>query len=135
MEWTIEFGGMPQDVTITTSGPASAEGLLGFVRDLVADRRFRPGMSILVDHLAVDPTPLTGADIRAQAQLVVELDELLGPCHVAIVVPNALAFGYARMYELHAAETQIHSHVFYSRAEGERWLETAPGERRAPRSA
>ena len=28
VEYTFEFGGEPQDVTITTSGHASAEGLI-----------------------------------------------------------------------------------------------------------
>jgi hypothetical protein len=129
VQHTIEFDGSPQDVTITTSGAASREGLIAFVRDLVDDPRFRPGMSILVDHLAIDATTLEGADVRSQAEVVVELEERLGPCHVAIVVPTPLAFGYARMYELHAAETQIHSRVFYSRDEGLAWLAAhAPSE-------
>jgi hypothetical protein len=125
--YTIDFGGEPQDVTITTSGPANAEGLLGFVRDLVADPRYRPGMLILVDHLAVDPSTITGADIRAQAQTVVALDDQIGPSTVAIVVPNPLAFGYARMYELHAAPAQLRSRVFYSRGEALEWLASHRG--------
>ena len=40
-----------------------------------------------------------------------------------IVVPTPLAFGYARMYELHAAETQIHSRVVYTRTDGLAWLD------------
>lgn len=123
MQYTIEFGGRPQDVTITTSGPGTGDGLRGFVSDLVEHPRFRRGMYILVDHLALEASTLTGADVRAQADLVAALEEQLGPCHVAIVVQSRLAFGYARMYELHAAETSIHSRVFYSRAEGLRWLE------------
>ena len=134
MEYRIEFGGTPQDVTITTSGPADGRGLLDFVRNLVDDPRFERGMYILVDHLALDPTPLTGQDVRAQALLVSDLDDRLGPCHVAIVVPTPLAFGYARMYELHAAETQIHSHVFYARDEGLAWLDSER-EKHAARSA
>ena len=124
MEYTIEFGGMAQDVTITTSGPASAEGLLDFVKDLVGDPRFRPGMLILVDHMAIDPTTITATDVRAQADTVIRLDDRIGPSKVAIVVPNPLAFGYARMYELHAARAQVESQVFYSRNEALAWLET-----------
>ena len=123
MEYSIQFGGTPQDVTITTSGPGTGDGLTGFVRDLVNDPRFRRGMSILVDHLALDASPLTGADVKRQAELVNQLDETLGPCHVAIVVPSPLAFGFARMYELHAAETQIHSRVFYKRDEAVQWID------------
>lgn len=124
MEYTIEFSGSPQDVTITTSGAASREGLVGFVQDLVDDPRYRPGMFVLVDHLALDATTITGDDIRAQAERVINLEEELGPCKLAIVVPTPLAFGYARMYELHTAETQIHSRVVYTRTDGLAWLDT-----------
>ena len=122
MEHAIEFGGAPQDVTIRTSGPATAAGLIAFVTDLVADARFRPGMAILVDHSDLDARPLTGADIRAMADVVTRLDERIGTSRVAILVPNPLTFGYARMYELHAAETQLHSRVFYSRDDALKWL-------------
>jgi hypothetical protein len=123
VEYTIEFSGSPQDVTITTYGPASRDGLVGFVQDLVDDPRFRPGMFVLVDHLALDATTINGDDIRAQAQRVINLEEELGPCTLAIVVPTPLAFGYARMYELHTAETQIHSRVIYNRHDGLAWLD------------
>ncbi len=123
MEYTIEFSGSPQDVTITTSGPASRDGLVGFVQDLVDDLRYRPGMFVLVDHLALDASTINGDDIRAQAERVIRLEEKLGPCKLAIVVPTPLAFGYARMYELHTAETQIHSRVMYNRNDGLAWLD------------
>jgi hypothetical protein len=119
VNYSIEFGGVPQDVTITTFGMADADGLIGFVRDLVANPRFRPGMLILVDHMSIDASKLTGADVRAQAGVV-----KLGPSKVAIVVPTPLTFGYARMYEHHAAETQLHSRVFYSRRDALAWLES-----------
>jgi hypothetical protein len=124
VNYSIEFGGVPQDVTITTFGMADADGLIGFVRDLVANPRFRPGMLILVDHMSIDASKLTGADVRAQAGVVVGLSEKLGPSKVAIVVPTPLTFGYARMYEHHAAETQLHSRVFYSRRDALAWLES-----------
>jgi hypothetical protein len=123
LEYTIDFSGSPQDVTITTSGPASRHGLVGFVQDLVDDPRYRPGMFVLVDHLALDATTITGDDIRAQADRVIKLEQQLGPCKLAIVVPTPLAFGYARMYELHTAETQVHSRVVYTRNEGLAWLD------------
>ena len=47
VEYTFEFGGAPQDVTITTSGHASAEGLIGLATSLWS----RAAVSILVDHL------------------------------------------------------------------------------------
>jgi hypothetical protein len=122
VEYTIEFGGAPQDVTITTSGPASADGLIGFVTALVSSPRYRPGMSILVDHMALDARTLTAADVQALADAVVRLDEQIGLSRAAIVVPNPLTFGFARMYEHQAEAAQVRSRVFYSRSEALDWL-------------
>jgi hypothetical protein len=124
VKYTIQFGGAPQDVTITTSGPGSGKGLVDFVRDLVSNPLFRPGLLILVDHLSLDPTPINAADVRAQAETVLLLDERIGPSKVAIVVPTPLAFGFARMYELYTERAQVTSKVFYSRSEALKWLES-----------
>lgn len=62
---------------------------------------------------------------------MLRLDERLGPCRVAIVVPNPLGFGFARMYETYATPTRIRSHVFYSREEGLVWLENEETEHAA----
>jgi hypothetical protein len=134
LEYTIEFGGAHRDVTITTSGQPTGEDVLAFVLALVGHPRFRRGMAILVDHLALDVTTITGEDIKAQAELVNALDDQLGPCHVAIVVPDVLAFGFGRLWELHTAETQLHSRVFYDRDEALAWLEAQEAEH-AARSA
>jgi hypothetical protein len=123
VEYTIEFGGAPQDITITTSGSASVEGLIGFVTDLVASPRYRPGMAILIDHMLLDTRPLTAADIKTFATAVVTHDQQIGASRVAIVVPDPLTFGFARMYELHAEPAQVRSKVFYSRSDALTWLE------------
>jgi hypothetical protein len=136
MEYTIVFGGALQDVTITTSGLASVEGLIGFVTDLVANPRYRPGMSILVDHTALDARPLTATDIRTFAMEVVRFDEQIGPSRVAIVVPDPLTFGFARMYELYAESAAVRSRVFYAASDAHAWLESgdAPDEQPGART-
>jgi hypothetical protein len=123
VEYSIQFGGPPQDVTITTSGSATAAGLIGFVTDLISNERYRPGMSILVDHMALDASTLSAADVRALAQTVVRLDDEIGSSRVAIVVPDPLTFGFARMYELQAADAQVRSRVFYGRSDALTWLQ------------
>jgi hypothetical protein len=40
-----------------------------------------------------------------------------------MVVPSTLEFGFARMYQSHTAETQVHAQVFYSRDDALAWLE------------
>jgi hypothetical protein len=124
VEYRIEFGGAPQDVTITTFGPATPETLSGYIKDLVDDPRFRPGMFILANHQRMDASTVTAADVREQARMMNELDDRLGPCKVAIVVPSTLEFGFARMYQAHTAATQVDSQVFYSKADAVAWLES-----------
>ena len=125
MEYTIEFGGTPQDVTITTTGLADAKGLVGLVRDLVSSPRFRPGMLILEDYTAIDASQVTSSDLRAQANAVIGLSDQIGPSKVAIVVPSPVTFGFSRMWEAYVdGRTAVESRVFYSRADGLEWLES-----------
>jgi hypothetical protein len=127
VEYTIEFGGEPQDVTIKTSGQANAEGLIGFVTDLVASSQYQRGMTILVDHTGLDASTLTATDVRALADAVLRLDDQIGASKVAIVVPNPLTYGFARMYELQAEAAQVRSSVFYSLSDALAWLERQRG--------
>ena len=124
MEYTIEFGGSaPQDVTIVTSGLATPEDLSAYVRALVDDPRFRPGMRILADHQRLDASALSASDVRAQAEMMIGLDSRIGPSWIAMVVPSTLEFGFARMYQAHTTETQAQAEVFYSRQAALAWLE------------
>ena len=125
MEYTIEFGGTPQDVTITTAGPADAEGLVGLVRELVSDPRFRPGMLILEDCTAIDAAKATSSDLRAKADAYIALSEQIGPSKLAIIVAGPASFGFARMWEFFLGDrAAIESRVFYSRADAVEWLES-----------
>jgi hypothetical protein len=54
MDFTIEFGGRPQDMTITTSGTADVAGFSRMNSALTSDPRFRSGMAILVELSALD---------------------------------------------------------------------------------
>jgi hypothetical protein len=128
MKHTVEFGGPgPQDVTARTSGPASAEGFLALVRAIVGDERFRPGARVLVDHTAIDPTPLTGADMREVADALERLDAVIGESAAAIVAPTALMFGFARMFESYVDRTRLRVAIFGSVPEASAWLAELPG--------
>ena len=135
VEYAIEFGGTPQDVTITTTGPADAEGLVGLVRDLVSDPRFRPGMLILEDCTAIDASKVTSSDLRAKADTYIALSEQIGPSKLAIIVPSPASFGFARMWDFFLGNrTEMESRVFYSQADGLAWLESERVARLAPAS-
>jgi hypothetical protein len=123
MEYSIDFGAPPhRDVTITASGPAAPAGLIDCVNELVADPRFHPGARILIDDTNLDFSPLQSQDVRTVAQTVIRVDERLGNSRIAIVVPNTLAYGLARMFELLAGDAKVEVMAFYSHDDAATWL-------------
>jgi hypothetical protein len=79
-------------------------------------------MSILVDHRALDARPLSTEDVRALATTVVALSDQIGASRVAIVVPDPLTFGFARMYEAFADRALVRSRTFYTHSDALTWL-------------
>jgi hypothetical protein len=122
MQYTIEFGGDPQDVTITTSGVAEPAVFTRYLEEFLADARFRPGMAVLIDHSALDARSLSTADLRTIADGVLSRDDLIGASVVAVVASDSLTFGLARMWEAFTATSQLRSRIFYSRDEALAWL-------------
>ncbi len=96
MNWTIEFGGSPHDVVVTTHGVATRDGFVGFNTDLVSDPRWRPGMAVLLDHSDLDTSQLTGDDVEDIVEfLSAKLAARLGPVTTAIVSPDPYGRGLA----------------------------------------
>ena len=122
MEYSIEFGGAPQDVTVTTSGIGEAAVFVQFVEELVSDPRFQPGMAILVDHSALDTRALFAPDMRVIANEVLSRDDQIGTSLVAIVAPAALTFGLARMWKAYTQAARLRSRIFYLRDDAIAWL-------------
>lgn len=123
MIWKIEFGGGgPEDVIVTTFGVASRNGFFGFNLELVSDFRWRPGMAVLIDHTALDTSELTGSDIEAIADLLVELDGRLGPALAAVVTPDAYTSGVADVSIRFASAARFRARTFPSHREAAAWI-------------
>jgi hypothetical protein len=122
MIWTIEFGGDPQDVTVTTDGVASRPAFCAMVADLASDPRWRPGMAVLVDHSAMDASALTGCDIEEIAACLVDLDGRYGPASLAIVTPDAYTEGIVDVVIRYSAPSQFRARIFPSRHRAVEWL-------------
>lgn len=123
MEFTIEFGGDPQDLTITMSGSADLAGFRRVTAELLSDPRFRAGMAILVDHSALDPTPLSRRDVPEAADPILERDWNFPPRAVAIVVPSTPhALELAERGLAYMSVLNLPRRVFYSRDEALPWL-------------
>jgi hypothetical protein len=101
MTWEIRFGGDPEDALVETHGVASVEGLNGMMRDVAADPRAHPEMSVLVDHGALDWTAMSADDLRRRGEAVPRVAEETGgrEVRVAIVAPHAAVRGLYRMME------------------------------------
>ena len=102
MAYTIEFGGDPQDITVTTSGQANVSGLESFLEELVSDPRFDSSMVVLLDHSELDLGSLRAPDIEAIAEFVLDLGDRLGHPLTAHVTPTQEGFGLTRMAQVRA---------------------------------
>jgi hypothetical protein len=106
-----------------TTGPASVEELDAMVRALVSDERYRPGLSVLIDHSESQWSNLSMADARRRATLLEEQASELGQPRVAFVVSQAADYGVGRMMQLMTeGKTLMRSRIFYSTDEARAWL-------------
>jgi hypothetical protein len=122
MEFTIEFGGGPQDVTVTTFGIADVDGSRRLYAALASDPRYRAGMLILADHSALEMSRLTDLDLERIAAAITESDWNLPPRAVAIVTPNLEAHVRAREAVAHLGGSRSNRRVFIAREQAVAWL-------------
>jgi hypothetical protein len=132
MEFRIEFGGEPQDVTLTTSGRANADGFRQMNEELVSDPRFRPGMAILVDHSELDVSGLGPDDVEAIGASVIRLGDLIGPSPVAIVGADMMTVAVSRVSRAYASPAPLRARSFYGRDEALAWLRDPEAEDSLP---
>jgi hypothetical protein len=123
MEFTFEFGGAPQDLTITASGVADVDGYLRMYEGLVDDPRFRSDMLILVEQSELDLSQCSSEAIEQIALSLAERDWRFPPRAVAIVASTRESFEGARMGIAFLGGSQSHRRLFTSRAEALAWLD------------
>jgi hypothetical protein len=122
MDFTIEFGGDPQDVTITLSGVASPEGFLRFNDARLSDQRFREGLLILLDASALDTSQMTESMFQAAVEPMIERERLYPPLGLAILAPDEQTFKDAILTRAHLGGSSSRRGVFGSREAALTWL-------------
>jgi hypothetical protein len=122
VDWRIDFDADSHDVTVTTGGTADAAGFRAMNHQLVEEDRWRPGMTVLVDHSSLDASPLTGSDVEEIARDVVELDDRLGPAVCAIVMTDEYLGGLTDVAIRYAAPSRLCARGFNSRDRAVEWL-------------
>ena len=125
MRYGISWVGDPEDVRLTSHGVARAADLIAMIREAVADRRWRQGMKVLVDHTGVDFSPMVGSEMEEWVGYLTQSDALIGYQQVAVV--NAADYRGSRMvgYLLDRKVAWV-GQVFSSLAEAREWLRRPP---------
>ena len=122
MEFAFEFGGAPQDLTITASGVADVKGYLRMYDELVADPRFRAGMLILVEQSGLDLSHCSDDEIEQIADSLAERDWKFPPRAVAIVAATPESAEGARLGIVFLGGSQSRRRLFESREQALTWL-------------
>jgi hypothetical protein len=122
MKFTIEFGGDPQDVTVTFSGVADLPGFRRYNEEITSDPRFRAGMMILVDASALDTSQMSSENIQAASEPISERDWNLPPRAVAIVAPDPRTFNDFLHARAHQGGSRSRRRVFGSQEAALGWL-------------
>jgi hypothetical protein len=127
MDFSIEFGGYPQDITVTLTGVATPVDFHRYNEALSADPRFRTGMTILVDASALDASQLAEEELRAAASPLAERDWLHPPLAIAVVAPDPETFSALRLGQAHLGGSGARRRTFTTIDEALAWLSEQRG--------
>ena len=122
VEYTIEFGGDPQDVTITQRGAADLRSLKQFNAELTGDPRYRGGLLILFENHSLDLSGLSDAELEQTALDVSKRDWDASPRAVAIVAPDPETHERERAIVAHLGGSRSRRRIFTSREAAVAWL-------------
>jgi hypothetical protein len=129
MEFVVDFDSEDADLVVTTSGPADVGGFRQFSRAMIGDARFRPTMSILVDHSALDTSSLADGELEEIHASALSVRERLAAARIAVVVSDLGEAVSAQRLGEHGQVLSPTSRAFQSRAEAAGWLRSATGTR------
>jgi hypothetical protein len=123
VEFAVEFGGGPQDVTVTASGVADVASLRELVSTVAGDERYRAGLLLLYELSGLDMSPLSDRELEQVTATVMERDWILQPRAVAIVVAGK-TIEAARIAIAHLGGSRSGRRLFTSRDDAVAWLAT-----------
>lgn len=123
MNYSIEFGGHPQDLTITLSGSADPRSILELVDDLVAHPEHRAEMLILTDLSGLDTSSITLEQYEAVADVLAGRDHRFPARAIALVAPPGRTFDDAMQHRAYVGGSRSRREVFTSREAAIAWLE------------
>jgi hypothetical protein len=126
VEFTIEFAGDPQDVTIVASGAADPAGFELMNERLMSDPRFRAGLSYLIDLSGIDVTELPPSDAEHIAERGSVNTWNFPPRAVAIVASNPETLAQTQLAIAHMGGRKSGHRAFANCDEALAWLRGLP---------
>ena len=122
MEFSIEFSGDPQDVTITASGVGDLAGFATLNERLLSDPRFRAGLSYLIDLSGLEVAGLPQEEVEQIAGVGNESTWNYPPRAVAMVATNPATHAQAQLAIAYMGGSKSGHRVFAEREEAVAWL-------------
>lgn len=122
MEYSFEFGGDPQDLTITMSGRTTPQDLRRMNTELIADPRYRTGLAIFVDLSRLEASGFDEDGFRFATGPIAERDWQHPPLAIAILAPDPETFDAARLYSAYLGGSASGRAIFRERDEAIAWL-------------
>ena len=123
MEFAVEFGGEPQDVTVTATGVADVAGLREIVTTVATDERYRAGLLLLYELSGLDMSGISDDELERVTETVMERDRRSQPRAVALVVGER-AIEITRLGIAHLGGSRSRRRVFTSHDDAVAWLVT-----------
>ena len=108
-------------VVYAVSGKVSKSHAKDFLDAVLTHPDFRRGFHFLGDRREM-VTARADEYARSVAALVEENRQQLAPCRWAVLVPNPVAYGMARMWSLMAGDTGVTVQPFYELGEAIEWI-------------
>ena len=132
MEYTITWGGDPEDVCWSLRGVATTADLDAIKREAISDPRWVSGMKVLVDCTDADLSGLKASDIQERADTVLKWADQVGRQQVAYAVSDHDSYSVVRLLLLRLDwQVELVGRVFRSLQEAREWLRQPPDVARA----
>jgi hypothetical protein len=122
VKYSLEFGGDPQDLTMTLSGTVDVPSIRAFVEDIVANPEYRAEMLILVDLTDLDTSSISVEEYETVSDVINGRDHRFPAKAIAIVAPTARVFDDAMRHRAYVGGSKSGREVFRSRDAAIAWL-------------
>jgi len=123
VKYSLEFGGDPQDLTMTLTGAVDAAGIRAFVEELIAHPEYRAEMLILADLSGLNTSTITEEQYESVSDVIAGRDHRYPAKAIAIVAPGARTFSDAMRHRAYVGGSKSQREVFRTREDASAWLE------------